>query len=406
MPHRFAHLAGRLYGVPLLIHRPKLDVILSVLEARTHLQTAPLPDWLPAQRAPLPSQPGIAVIEIHGTLVRRTAGLDPVSGLLSYESISAQLDDALANPSVQGIVLSVDSAGGEAGGVFDLADRIFAARAQKPIWAIADDMAFSAAYAIASSAERVWITRTGGVGSIGVIALHVDQSARDATDGLVVTPIYAGARKNDLSPHQPLADRARSDLQAEVDRLYGMFLSTVARNRQLDVQAVRDTEAGLLYADDALKDGLADGISSPQEVLASFAMYLAMRSESARNTFFATTPKETSMSDDTRLLPQLNQTIQSGPTSLSLTTQEAVEIAQLCTLAGKAERIVGFLETGAKPNQVRHALLDMKADASPEIQSRIDLQGGTPSNQAPSSNPLMVAAQRLTQRQQSLRKEQ
>ena len=111
------------------------------------------------------------------------------------------------------------------------------------------------------------------------------------------------------------------------------------------------------------------------------------------------------MSEDSGLGPQLNQTIQSGSTSLSLTTQEAVEIAQLCSLAGRTDRIVGFLECGARPDQVRHALLDIKASASPEIQSRLDLQGATPAQSVP-PNPLMVAAQRLSQRQQSLKKEQ
>ena len=403
MPHLLAHLSGRLYGVPLLIHQPKLDLILSVLGSRT--QTLPLPDWVQPDRTVLQPPPGIAVIEVHGSLVRRTAGLDPVSGMLSYDSISQQLDAALASADVQGILLSIDSAGGEAGGVFDLADRIFAARTQKPIWAIADDMAFSAAYAIASSAERVWVTRTGGVGSVGVIALHVDQSARDAMDGLVVTPVYSGAKKNDLSPHQPLADRARADLQTEVDRLYGMFLATVSRNRKLDPERVRATEAGLLFANDALAQGFADGIGNPQEVLSQFSSYLAGRNATAQNTIFATTPKEMKMSADPGLGPQLNQTIQSGSTSLSLTTLAAVEIAQLCSLAGRTDRIVGFLESGAKPDQVRHALLEIKASASPEIQSRLDLQSATPAQSA-SPNPLMVAAQRLSQRQQSLKKEQ
>jgi ClpP class serine protease len=54
---------------------------------------------------------------------------------------------------------------------------------EKPIWAIAADSAFSAAYAIASSANRVVVTSTAGVGSIGVIAMHIDQSARDAQQG-------------------------------------------------------------------------------------------------------------------------------------------------------------------------------------------------------------------------------
>ena len=129
------HLAARLFGTPLLIARPKLEVILTVLAPRLGL---PTPDA--ATRVPVPKEaeataapPGIAVIPIHGTLVRRTLGLEAESGLMSYAHIAAQLDAALANRQARAILLDVDSPGGESGGVFDLADRIRAAARMKPI---------------------------------------------------------------------------------------------------------------------------------------------------------------------------------------------------------------------------------------------------------------------------------
>jgi len=76
---------------------------------------------------------GIAVIEISGTLVHRGAWIGQSSGLTSYEGIAAQLQTALADPGVRGIALEIDSFGGEVAGAFDLADRIRAARAQKPV---------------------------------------------------------------------------------------------------------------------------------------------------------------------------------------------------------------------------------------------------------------------------------
>jgi signal peptide peptidase SppA len=407
MSHTLPHLAARLYGVPLLIHRPKLDVILSVLESRGPFPSAAMAEWAPPARTRVAEPTGIAIIEIHGSLVRRTGGLDPASGLLSYEAIATQLDAALADPQVQGILLSVDSAGGEAGGVFDLADKLFAARAIKPIWAVAEDLALSAAYALASAAHRVWVTRTGGVGSIGAIALHVDQSARDAMDGLVFTPIYAGARKNDLSPHQALGDRARVALQAEVDRLYELFVATVGRHRRLEPEAIRTTEAGLFYADDALRCGLADAVGSRHEALTAFVTVLAAPTSTVPQPFLATLPPEITMSDDAAVLHPCPQTLQSGPTPVTLTTQEAVEIAQLCTLAGCPERIVGLLESGATSDQVRRSLLDAKAAASPEISSWIGAQGqGTGTQTAlDSAQPLMAAVRRLVERQPLLRKE-
>ncbi|RYU55695.1 S49 family peptidase, partial [Methylolobus aquaticus] len=168
-----------------------------------------------------------------GSLVRRSLAVDPASGLTSYTDIGRQLDHALGDPVIQAILLDVDSPGGEAGGAFELGERIRLASTLKPVWAVAADSAFSAAYAIACGASRLLVSRTGGVGSIGVIALHVDQSLRDAQDGYRFTAIHAGERKNDFSPHAPLSDAAAARLQTEVDRLYGLFVAHVAGLRGL-----------------------------------------------------------------------------------------------------------------------------------------------------------------------------
>ncbi|MBH2008400.1 MAG: S49 family peptidase, partial [Xanthomonadaceae bacterium] len=205
------HLAARLYGVPLAIHRPKLDVILAVLGPRIGLADLAAPSgFTPPVRPAATQTTKVAVIPIHGTLVRRTVGLEAESGLTSYAGLTAQLDAALASPDVAAILLDVDSPGGESGGVFDLADRIRAAAQTKPVWAVANDMAFSAAYALASAASKVFVSRTGGVGSIGVIAMHVDQSERDAQDGVRYTAVFAGDRKNDLNPHEPISSEAHA----------------------------------------------------------------------------------------------------------------------------------------------------------------------------------------------------
>ena len=117
---------------------------------------------------------GIAVIEIAGTLVHRGAWIGQSSGMTSYEGIAAQLQAALADPGVRGIALDIDSFGGEVAGAFDLADRIRAARAQKPVHAFIAEHALSAGYVLASQADHIILPRTGAVGSIGVVALHTD----------------------------------------------------------------------------------------------------------------------------------------------------------------------------------------------------------------------------------------
>jgi signal peptide peptidase SppA len=256
------HLASRLYGTPLLLARTKLDIILSVLGSRVGWSIQSELALPPSRASPAGQHmaaTGIAVVPVHGSLVRRAMGIDAASGLTSYGDVAAMLDAAVADPTVSGILLDIDSPGGEAGGVFELAQHIRAMDAIKPVWAMACDSAFSAAYAIACAASRVFVTQTAGVGSIGVIAMHVDQSVRDAQEGYRFTAVSAGDFKNDMSPHEPLDKGALSRLQSEVDRLYGLFVDHVASMRGLQAQAIRDTQAGLFFGLDAVRSGPATG---------------------------------------------------------------------------------------------------------------------------------------------------
>ena len=411
------HLAARLFGVPLAIHRPKLDIILSVLGARIGLADLAAPvGYTPAARAPGPPSGKVAVIPIHGTLVRRTSGIEAESGLASYTGIAAQLDAALASPEIAAILLDIDSPGGESGGVFDLADRIRAASEVKPVWAVANDMAFSAAYALASAATRVFVARTGGVGSIGVIAMHVDQSVKDAQDGVRYTAVFAGERKNDLNPHEPISNEAHAVLKAEVDRIYDLFVETVARHRGLDADAVRATEAGLFFGPDAVATGLADAVGSLEDALTQLTQSLSplptQVATASQAGFLRNHQMESSMNDRTdpaasdRPLadpagshPQPSATATATATATALSVADAVEIAQTCTLAGRTDLIAGFLEAQSSPAKVRSQLLAAQAEASPEITSRIAPDAARPV----ASNPLIDAAKQIAA--QSTKKE-
>ena len=214
----------------------------------------------------------IAVLNISGPLVNRfEPGMcDP--GPLSYESIRKAYDAALADAS-EAIVFRIESPGGMASGLFDLADRVASTRKSaggpKRVIACIDDYAYSAAYGLASACDEIWITRTGGAGSVGVIAYHVDQSAWDAKVGVKVTAIYSGARKNDMSPHQPLSDSAAEWLQQRMDKMRQMFADGVARNRGISVDAVLATEAQVYQGEEAVAIGFADRIGTYHELIES-----------------------------------------------------------------------------------------------------------------------------------------
>lgn len=202
---------------------------------------------------------GVLVIPVKGMLM---AGLPYSLGTMAtgYEYIMAALARGLADPVVTEIVLDVNSPGGTVTGCFDCVDFIYEARGVKPIRAVANEAAYSAAYAIASSADSIKVARTGGVGSIGVLSGHVDRSAALEARGLKVTTIKAGKHKDDGDPNKPLSKHAKANMQARVDAIHDIFVSTVARNRDMDEQAVRDTEAATFMAQEAVENGLADTV--------------------------------------------------------------------------------------------------------------------------------------------------
>lgn len=412
------HLASRLYGTPLLLARAKLDVILSVLGERVNWPESDLAAPLVPKRPTIDAPAGIAVIPVVGSLVRRTVGLDPASGFTSYAEIAGMVDAALADPSVEGIVLDIDSPGGEAGGVFELGERIRAADAMKPVWAVASDTAFSAAYAIGCSASRLLVSRTGGVGSIGVIAMHVDQTARDAQQGYRYTPITAGDHKNDFSPHEKLGPEAHARLQAEVDRLYVMFVDHVAAMRTLDADAVRATEAGIYFGADAVTSGLADAVGSLDAVLAEFSSFLVARRARGHavtdSTRSLVVPPSTFMENPTMSLtdpvdqpltdeplpsadPEADKPVgdEASPATTDASRADAVAIAELCQLAGHPDLTAAFLAEGVSEAHVRKALLASRAD-SPEIRSTIAPDASAPQQSQSAANPLMAAVKKLT----------
>src|SRR5262245_19959403 len=292
------HVASRVFGTPLMIGRAKLEVILGVLAPRLAGSALEPTDTL-ADPAPLTSVTveKVAVISVIGTLVSRSSYHDAASGLQSYGDISDAVAGATDDPTVRGIILDVDSPGGEVGGLFDLVEQLRTARngRLKPLWAVANESALSAAYAIASAADRLYVTRTGEVGSIGVVAVHIDESGADAKAGLTWTFVFAGEHKIDANAHEPLSERARSTIRADVDRLYAQLCALVAGNRGISSEAARGTNAAIYRGELAVRAGFADRVGTLDLAIAEMATELDRLGAPPRPTVTLTSKRSPSM---------------------------------------------------------------------------------------------------------------
>ncbi|WP_208951783.1 S49 family peptidase [Rahnella sp. ChDrAdgB13] len=266
------HLAQRLFNTPLALHPRKAEVVMAALTDRfglTRIQS--MSDWddeddsfsRQARDTGYDVVEGIAIIPVQGTLVQKLGTLRPYSGMTGYDGIRACFLRALNDGEVKAICLDIDSPGGEVAGCFDLVDEIYAARGSKPVWAILSESAYSAAYALASAADKIIVPRTGGVGSVGVIVMHVDWSQKIKNDGLQVTIITFGDRKAESNPYEPLSETARKAIQSDIDEMGRLFVSTVSRNRGITEKTVRDTEAACFLGADGVQLGLADQVASP-----------------------------------------------------------------------------------------------------------------------------------------------
>ena len=353
---------------------------------------------------------GIAVIEIAGTLVHRGAWIGQSSGLTSYEGIAAQLQAAIADPGVRGIALDIDSFGGEVAGAFDLADRIRAARAQKPVHAFVAEHALSAGYVLASQADRIILPRTGAVGSIGVVALHTDMSGALDQKGIAVTLIHAGSRKIDANPYQPLPEAVHDQMQRGLEVVRFLFAETVAAGRgdRLTQTAALATEAAVFRGADAIAAGLADELADPVTAFRAFAAAPhGTTSPSRKGQQMTATPTDTSnpapIADANPSAATVAPTTSSPPAATAIAAPvatmtadavraEAAEVAQVCAQAARLGVTIDAADAvtkGMKPEALRARVLA-------DLAARSDAAGivATAPAAAVKESPIVAAAKK------------
>lgn len=268
---KYERIIRAISATPWMIHPPKLEEIVTVIEARlagVQLSPSELAAFQERERGGTAMVGSVAVMPLVGTISQRV-GLLTGSGGVSADEFGQQFDAAMRDPDVSAIVFDSDTSGGSAAGVDELSSKIYKARGQKPIVAVVNSKMHSAGYYIGSAADEVVITPSGMAGSIGTVTAHVDYSKANEQEGIKVTYIHAGKHKVEGNPDEPLGDEARAEIQRTVDAYNDNFVSAVARNRGVKKADVNENfgQGRVFTAKEAVKAGLADRIATLESVI-------------------------------------------------------------------------------------------------------------------------------------------
>lgn len=320
-------------------------------------------DWYPTgvKRKPYQVESRTALIRVEGAL-----SMDPwYWDETGYGEIQSDVQFALSDEDVDQMLLVINSPGGCCDGAYETADAIQAANKIKPVYAVAAPFAYSAAYMLASQARKIWAPEiSGGVGSIGVYCIHFDYSKMLEKAGIVATIIQAGEGKTDGNSWEPLSKDAQARIQADIDRLYGAFVSRVAKGRSLTESAIMELGAHCYDGQARWKEaGLADSVGTPELAIAAIA-----KSAVGKTTFplaAAGGNKGGNMKDD------LNPEASTAPVdpkvpapaagTQSQPKADAKLLANLCTAAGREDLLTGFINQDLTLEAATAELIKLRA---------------------------------------------
>ncbi len=247
------------------------DLLHALAEATGETLLAVDPERIGAEpRVSTASAPtAVALLALAGPLSPRGVrfwGREVAPGM---DRFRAALNMAASDPNVAAIVIDVDSPGGTVTGTPETAAAVAAAAKVKPVIAVTETMAASAAYYIASQASEIVVAPSAEVGSIGVLAVHMDMSKMLEDFGVKATIIRSRPGKADANPYEPLTDEALAAIQASVNEADADFLKAVASGRKTTVANVRETfgQGRMVSAKEAVRLGMADRIATLPEVL-------------------------------------------------------------------------------------------------------------------------------------------
>lgn len=272
---------------------------------------------------------GVAVIPVTGPIMRYANLFTRISGATSTQELATDLQAALGSPQVRAIVLNVDSPGGEASGINELADMIHAARGKKSIKAYVGGTGASAAYWIASAADEVIVDDTALVGSIGVVVEVAVRKDEAGGKRYTITSSNAPNKRPDIETEEGRAEIAKS-----IDALADVFVAKVARNLDVEASAVpaMGDHGGLRVGAAAVEAGLAHRLGSLEALITELARPAA-------------TPRKLSMTT-VKTTAELQAALAAGadPQTITIAAAEPVDTdgIKAAAVAAERERIKGI----------------------------------------------------------------
>lgn len=283
----YDHIVRAVFARPWALHPAKLEAIKAILAMRangTPISAEEVAEIVAAagpRRSNGREAGSVGVLPLQGVIMPRAGLLAQSSGAVSLEQWMKDFRSMVADPDIGSILLDIDSPGGDVTGITEASAEIRAAREEKPVHAIANSMAASAGYWLASQASTVAVTPSGWVGSIGVYSAHEDLSGFMEQEGIKTTLISAGKYKVEGNPFEPLSDEARAHIQEQVDDYYGMFVGDVAKGRGVPAAVVRKQygEGRMLLAKPAKEAGMVDSIDTFGGAVSSAVKSIKVRGE-------------------------------------------------------------------------------------------------------------------------------
>lgn len=330
---------------------------------------------------------GIAVIPVYGALLHRDPWCDRWA--TGYDYIASRFGAAMGDDEVKGILFDINSYGGHVAGNFELCDMIYEARGKKPMASVVDSRALSGGYSIMSAVGKAYATQSADIGSIGVVMLHMSYEKMLEEWGVKPTFIFAGKHKVDGNPYEDLPEDVRKAFQVSVERSYDKFVELVSRNRGMDTDAVRSTEARVYDAEEAQSIGLVDAVMPPR---AAYAAFLAEVSKTSTQTKEAKkmTDNNTAVSaggngegdEAARLEAARNEAKAEGAKEGAQAAQARISGILSCEEAGKRSKLANHLAFNTSVS-----VEDAKAMLAASAEDKTD----EPAAAAPGAGPLAAA---------------